>query len=147
MKHFLLAVVAVLSFAAARAQTQPVFWKVSATPAGGGNYTLSFHAVLTPGWLLFSLHPGADNNLVAPSFKIDPATATVTGEPSEQGFASDLQLPGIDGLSRSYSTEALFNVPVKAAKGRTVKGSYTYQLRNREGSLPPKTVSFSVKLP
>lgn len=147
MKQFLLAALAILTIGSARAQSQQIEWKTSATSTGKGTYNLIFHAVLTRGWLLWSLHPGVDKSLVAPSFKVDPATATVTGETSEQGFTSDLQFPGIEGYTRSYNTEAMFIVPINGTKGKTVKGSYTYQLRNKDASLSPMTVPFAVKLP
>lgn len=147
MKHFLLAVIAILTIGTARAQSEQVQWKVSATSTGKGTYNVTFHAILTRGWLLWSLHPGVDKALVPPSFKFDPATATVVGEPSEQGFTSDLEFPGVEGYTRSYNTEALFIVPITGKKGSTVKGSYTYQLRSKNSSLSPKTVPFTVKLP
>lgn len=151
MKPFLLVLFAMLSFGTARAievdTSQKSVWKISATPVGPGTYNIIFHLELGFGWYTWSLHPGVDQSFIPPTFDIDRATASAVATPSEQGITTEIQLPGKTGYARIYTSEAMFILPVKAAKGKTVKGLYRYQLCNSKGCLPPKTVPFSVKLP
>jgi hypothetical protein len=147
MKGFLLCLLAVMITGFAHAQKGMADWKISAAPAGNGVYTLTFHVQLYDGFVTWSLHPGPDKRLVAPRIDVDPATATVVSGISEQGIATDYKLPGVNGPANAYYSEAMFMQQVKGSRGKTVKGSYTYQLHNGKASLPPKTVPFSVKLP
>ncbi len=149
MRLFLLSMLALLLAGTAGAQdsADPSTWEITATASGNGLYALNFHVRLKPGWHIWSLHPGVDSSLIPPAFDIDEATATPVGPASEQGFSTDMQLPGVEGYARFYNNEALFIRQVKAAPAKTVKGSYTYQLCNDQMCLPPKTVPFSVKMP
>lgn len=125
----------------------PSTWNTQIVAAGEGTFNVEFNVKLEPSWHMWSLDPGGDGTLIAPSFDFEKGNYTLIGKPQETGKVIEAVMEGIDGKVRFFSKEAQIIQAIKGKSGETVKGSYTYQLCNDMMCLPPKTVPFSVRIP
>ena len=124
----------------------PSTWTTKVVPAKDG-YDLVFHIALEPKWHVWALDAGGDGMMIPTSFTFDPGNYSLIGAVREEGKLVVTDMDGIDGKVRYYSDSADFRQALRGKTGDIVKGSFTYQLCNESICLPPKTQTFSVRIP
>ncbi|MBL7719208.1 MAG: hypothetical protein JNL72_10270 [Flavipsychrobacter sp.] len=133
--------------AGAQIVKEPAEWTVETKKTGADSYDIIFHLKLKTGWHIYSLTPGGDGSLIAPSFKLDNSTGVkLNGAVSEKGKMVKKKMEGIKGVVNYYSGTVDYTQPVTATGTPRVTGSYRYQVCTDEMCLPPKTKKFDVIL-
>lgn len=131
------------------AQTEEVHarWSYEAKKKAKGEYELIFHLKLEKGWHIWSLKPGGDGFLIAPSFDIDDNPDIVNAsEVVEQGKVIKSEMDGVDGTVAYLSEKVDYVIRVKVKGKTTIKGTHTYQICNDRMCLPPTDEHFELEI-
>jgi thiol:disulfide interchange protein DsbD len=152
MKHLLasgLFMIACLFACTANAQiSDPSHWTFAAKRISPTEVEITAQVKLDGNWHVWSLEPGGDGTLIAPSFEFEKGTA-VMGKPGETGTRQSMKLEFLEeGKQQVYyfEHEVTFSQKIKAKGGTTVKGEVEYQLCNDQMCLPPRSRQFDLKL-
>ena len=125
----------------------PTTWNFSIKKVNGGDYTLTALCKLKPEWHLWSLTPGGDGMLIAPSFTFEKnKDIAAVGKVEEKGKKISQEFPGVDGVTHYFEKEVTYTQKFKASKNTTLKGSVNYQVCDHSQCLAPKDKSFSVEI-
>ncbi len=151
MKHLLvsgLLSIACLFACTAHAQMvkDPSHWTFAAKRISATEVEITASVKLDGNWHVWSLEPGGDGTLIAPSFEFEKGTA-VMGKPAETGTRQSMKLEFLEeGKQQVYyfEHEASFSQKIKT-KATTVKGEIEYQLCNDQMCLPPRSQTFDLK--
>ena len=128
-------------------QKDPSHWTIQAVPLEKNTYRIEFKVHLDPSWHIWTLNPGGDSRIIAPSFKFNPGNFKLIERIGEQGMAVEGVLGGFKSPAYFYQSDAIFTQIVEAKKGIVITGSYTYQICGNKNSLPSVTKPFKVKMP
>jgi len=123
----------------------PTTWTYEVKKKSATDYQVIFHLSLKSGWHIWSLHPGGDGSLIAPSFEMKDGVV-LKGEPMEKGKAITTTSVGIDGKVTYLAGKVDYVVNVTAKNKKKITGQYTYQVCNEQTCLPPKTKDFTVDI-
>ncbi len=122
----------------------PTSWTFEAKKKSGTTYQLIFHLNLkTAGWHIWSLQPGGDGTMIAPSFTFANNTRLkLKGSVTEKGKKTTTTMEGIEG-KMSYLTGKVDYIQEATISGTgKIFGSLTYQVCNDKMCLPPKDKNF-----
>jgi hypothetical protein len=118
-------------------------WRFEAKKKSGNQYELIFHLTLPKGWHIFSLTPGGDGSLIAPSFVFDTNShLTLIGKVTEKGDLIREKMEGITGMVRMYEGGVDYIQRATITTKDQIAGTLTYQICNDKMCLPPKDKSF-----
>lgn len=126
-------------------QEDPASWKYEIKKKSATEYQLIFHLDLKPEWHIWSLHPGGDGDLIAPSFTLDKdPNVKLLGKVVEKGKATNTKMEGITGKVNYLSGKIDYTQNVTVTGNSTmIKGKHTYQVCNDRMCLPPKDKEFT----
>ncbi|MDI9320013.1 MAG: cytochrome c biogenesis protein CcdA [Phycisphaerales bacterium] len=134
------------TFVQAQIEADPTTWSYDIKKVEGDNYLIRFHLKIKEGWHIYSLSPGGDGSLIAPSFAIkSPKTATIKGKIKEQGKVTTKTEEFI-GTYRYLTDKVEYTVPVIVKENGKVAGTYRYQVCDESHCLPPFTKQFSFNI-
>lgn len=146
MKKLLLALVALLSFGAAKAQIEhPVEWSYAAKKVSATEAVVLFKATIQDGWHIYSLNV-KDGGPVKTSF-------TFTKSPDYTLVGAASEPTPITKFEKSFSMNVSYfeksvifqqKIKIKAGKPLVVKGQLEYMVCNDHKCLPPDDIDFSV---
>lgn len=118
-------------------------WRFEAKKKNGNQYDLIFHLSLPKGWHIFSLNPGGDGSLIAPSFAFDTSSSLkLIGKVTEKGDLITEKMEGITGRVRMYEGSVDYIQHATYTGNGQITGMLTYQICNDKMCLPPKDKSF-----
>lgn len=130
----------------AQIEQDPTTWTFDVKKKSGNEYDLVFKVHLKKEWHLYSLNPGGDGSLIAPSFEFDKNSAVrLMGKVKEKGKNKMIteEIDGIDGAVHYYEDEITYTQSVSVNKNTKITGTYGYQTCNHEKCLNPTTKPFS----
>jgi len=135
--------VAIPSFA----QDDPTNWKYEVKKKSATEYQLIFHLTVNKGWHIWSIHPGGDGSLIAPSFTFVPnGKVKMKGTVDEKGTPTTTSMDGIDGKVTYLSGTVDYIQNVTVTGNGKITGTQTYQVCNDRMCLAPKDKEFSFEI-
>ncbi|MCD2426000.1 protein-disulfide reductase DsbD N-terminal domain-containing protein [Niabella pedocola] len=149
MKSIVLALVAVLSLATARAQVDPASWKFTAKKISDKVYEVQMVATLKSGWHLYS-QTQPKNAIAYPTkvgFTNNPLIMRA-GNVKEVGKMEKFHDASTNSTAYQYANTVTFvqKVTLKTAAKTALSGTVEYQTCDDKQCLPPKKVPFNVPL-
>ena len=146
VKSFLLLLTVLWASAPSFAQMteDPTSWKYKVKKKSATEYQLIFHTTVKAGWHIWSVHPGGDGSLIAPSFTFAKnSKVKLKGEVTEKGKPTTTTMDGIDGKV-TYLNGAIEYIQNVTVTGSTkITGTQTYQVCSDRMCLAPKDKDFS----
>jgi thiol:disulfide interchange protein DsbD len=125
----------------------PTTWTYEVKKSGDNKYRLVFHLSLKEGWHIYSLNPGGDGSLIAPSFNFDKAPFyTITGKATEKGKLVSKVRDGIDGAVNEYHNRVDYTQEITVRGNGKITGTQEYQVCDETMCLPPKKKAFSFEI-
>jgi hypothetical protein len=125
----------------------PTSWTYEAKKKSGNEYEIVFHLTLKEGWHIWSVTPGGDGTLIAPSFTFDKnEKIEVKGKIKQVGKMVTETMEGIEGKVNFYNGQVDY-IQTLVVKGPTkITGKHEYQVCNAVMCLPPKDRDFSMEI-
>ena len=149
MKKLILAVLPFFFFAVSFAQMEnPVKWIYNVKKNKANVYELHMTAVLQPTWHIYSQDISGDGP-VPTSFTFDKnPLVKADGKMAEMGKQEKEYDKNFGMTLKYYGNKVDFvqKIKLKAAVATIAKGKITYMVCNDKKCLPPKDVSFSIKI-
>lgn len=125
----------------------PTQWNYRVVNIGKGQYDLVFSLKLQTGWHIWSITPGGDGTLIAPTFTFKKHTDyQLVGTVKQAGSLKTELMEGIDGKVNFYSDSVTYTQHITAMPGISIVGTHEYQVCNNQMCLPPKDVDFVFKI-
>jgi Disulphide bond corrector protein DsbC len=122
----------------------PTTWKYEVKKKSATEYQLIFHLNVKAGWHIWSVKPGGDGSLIAPSFTFDNnAKVKVKGAVTEKGKSTTTTMEGIDGKVTYLNGKVDYVQTVTVTGPTKLTGKQEYQVCNDKMCLAPKTKDFS----
>ena len=123
----------------------PTTWTYDLVKAQKGEVDFKFNVKLQKGWHIWSIHPGGDGTLIAPSFTFEKkADFQLQGDIKEIGKMHTDTLEGIEGKVNYYSdTVSYVQHILIMGKSDTLTVTHQYQVCNNQMCLPPKDLKFT----
>jgi thiol:disulfide interchange protein DsbD len=151
MRIFRLSLLIALLFGAGFSHAQiindPTTWTYEVKKSGDNKYKLIFHLSLKEGWHIYSLNPGGDGSLIAPSFSFNRAPFfKSTGKLAEKGKLISKVRDGIDGAVNEYHGKVEYTQEVAVTGNGRITGMQEYQVCDEQMCLPPKKKAFSFEI-
>jgi hypothetical protein len=150
MKYLFPLFVFSLSFIVGRSYAQipdPTTWTYEAKKKSTNEYELIFHLELKEGWHIWSMTPGGDGTLIAPSFTFDKnAQVQLKGAVKQAGKLMTKTMEEIEGKVNIYAGKVDYIQDVVVTGKTSIKGSHEYQVCNDKMCLPPKDKNFSIEV-
>ncbi len=135
--------VAVVAPSFAQMTDDPTAWKYEVKKKSGNEYQLVFHVQLQDHWHIWSMQPGGDGMLIAPSFTFNTNKAVkMNGKMTETGKKTTTTMEGIDGKVNYLSGTVDFTQNVTVNGHTKITGKHTYQVCNDQMCLAPKDKEF-----
>ena len=129
------------------AQEDPTNWKYEVKKKSGTEYQLVFHLTVNKGWHIWSVNPGGDGSLIAPTFKFAPnAKVKMKGTVAEKGAPTTKSMDGIDGKVTYLSGTVDYVVNVTVTGNTKITGTQTYQVCTDRMCLAPRDKEFSFEI-
>ncbi len=149
MKKLFLSVVVILMVVVVKAQIEnPVKWAYSAKKVATGVYELHMTATLQPKWHIYSQDISGDGP-VPTAFVFDKNPLVKTdGTVKEVGKLEKQFDKNFNMVLKFYGNKVDFvqKVKLKTPVSTLTKGKVTFMVCNDQKCLPPKDVSFSIKI-
>jgi len=149
MKRIILLIAMVIITAISFAQMKdPVQWNFSATKKSDKVYQVSFSATVAKPWHIYSqTTPKGGPVPTKIEYKTNPLVA-VNGDAKENGSLKKVhdQYFGVDVKYFSDKVDFVQSVTLKANAKTNIAGTIEYMVCNDQECLPPKKVSFDLKL-
>jgi thiol:disulfide interchange protein DsbD len=123
----------------------PTTWTYDLVKTQNGEVDFKFNVKLQKGWHIWSIHPGGDGTLIAPSFTFEKkADFQLQGDIKEIGKMHTDTLEGIEGKVNYYSDTVSYvqHILIKG-KSDTLTATHQYQVCNNQMCLPPKDLKFT----
>ena len=121
----------------------PTTWSFEVKKKNANDYTLIFHVSVKTGWHIWSVHPGGDGSIIAPTFVFEKnSMLTVKGSVAEKGKPFTTQMDGIEGKVTFLSDKVDYTQEVSIAGKGKIKGNINYQVCSDKMCLPPKDKGF-----
>lgn len=121
----------------------PTNWEYEVLKTATGQYDIIFKLTLQSGWHIWSMTPGGDGTLIAPSFTFNKdANLELVGNIKEEGVMKTENMDGIEGKVNFYSDSVKYIQHFKIKGAATLKFSHDYQVCNNQMCLPPKSREF-----
>ncbi len=151
MRIFRLSLLIALLFGAGFSHAQiikdPTTWTYEVKKSGDNKYKLIFHLSLKEGWHIYSLKPGGDGSLIAPSFSFNKAPFfSSVGKLTEKGKLISKVREGIDGAVNEYHGKVEYTQEVTVTGNGKITGTQEYQVCDEQMCLPPKKKPFSFEI-
>jgi thiol:disulfide interchange protein len=150
MKKLFAAIVALLFVQVtcdAQMVADPTTWSQKIKKVKDGTYELTVDLKLKPHWHIWSLEPGGDGSMIAPSVELDKNPAIkLVGKLSESGKKQTKEFSGIDGLLNFFENAVSYKQTFNVSKNTKVNGTIRYQVCDYKGCLPPKDKKFSIDI-
>lgn len=151
MRIFRLSLLIALLFGTGYSHAQitadPTTWKYEVKKSGDNKYKLIFHLSLKEGWHIYSLKPGGDGSLIAPSFSFNKASFyKPEGKVSEKGKLISKVRDGIDGAVNEFHGNVDYTQEIAVTGNGKITGTQEYQVCDETMCLPPKKKSFSFEI-
>ena len=148
MRIFTLAVLLVTGFCAQAQIKDPVQWTYAATKTADKTYTITITATVASPWHIYSQNTPKGGPVPTKfSFKANPLL-TLNGVINETGKLENTHDENFDVDVKYYSTKVVFTqaVKLKANVKTNITGTVQYMVCNDNQCLPPKQLSFDIKL-
>ena len=149
LKFFLLFVTVLFAAKPSFAQVteDPTTWKYEVKKKSATEYQLIIHVTIKDGWHIWSMKPGGDGSLIAPSFTFAKnSKVKLKGAVTEKGKATTTTMDGIDGKVTYLSGAIDYIQDVTVAGGAKITGTQTYQVCSDRMCLAPKDKDFSFEI-
>ncbi len=125
----------------------PTTWTYSVKKTGANEYEIIFHLELKEGWHIWSMTPGGDGTLIAPSFTFDKNDKVqLKGSVKQTGKLITKEMEGIDGKVNYYSATVDYAQDIIVSAKTKLSGTHEYQVCNDKMCLPPKDKDFSIEI-
>ena len=129
------------------AQEDPTSWKYEVKKKSGNDYQLIIHTTVNKGWHIWSMKPGGDGSLIAPSFTFAPnSKVKLKGPVVEKGQPTTTTMDGIDGKVTYLSGTIDYIQEVTVTGNTKITGTHTYQVCSDKLCLAPKDKEFSFEV-
>lgn len=149
MRKIILQIAAVFFTIAVQAQIEnPVKWTYSAKKISADTYELHMTATVGKGWHVYA-QDLPEGGVVPTSFSFDKNPLIKTeGKVTEVGKQEKNYDKNFKMVLKYYSNKVDFvqKIKLKTAISTVAKGKLTYMVCNDEKCLPPKDVSFAIKI-
>ncbi|MBC7934280.1 MAG: hypothetical protein H7Y86_02820 [Rhizobacter sp.] len=149
IKKITLSLVTALIFsAAAFAQIEnPVKWSFTSKKIADKVYEVYITANLDPKWHIYAQDAGEGPSPTAVNFVKNPLVS-FDGKVKEQGSMEKEYDKNFGSVLKFYSTKVIFvqKIKLRSNVATVLKGSVNYMVCNDKKCLPPKDVTFSIKL-
>ena len=148
LKFFSLLLLTLWVVKPASAQTEdPTSWKYEVKKKSATEYQLVFHLKVKDGWHIWSMKPGGDGSLIAPSFTFKPnSKMKPKGIVMEKGKPVTTTMDGIDGKVTYLSGTVDYVMDVTVTGNTKISGTHTYQICSDKMCLAPKDKDFSFEI-
>lgn len=133
----------------AQMQADPTTWSFEVKKKSGNEYDLILKVNLKKEWHLYSMNPGGDGSLIAPSFTFNKnKDIKLNGKIKEKGKNKLITetIDGIDGAVHYYEDQITYTQAITVTKNTKITGEYSYQTCNHEKCLNPTTKPFSFEI-
>jgi len=121
----------------------PTTWSYEVKKKSATEYTLIVHLQIKDKWHIWSMSPGGDGSLIAPSFSFDNnAKVKLKGKVAEKGMMTTTVMEGIDGKVNYLSGKVDYVQEVTVSGPTKITGKHTYQVCNDMTCLAPKDKDF-----
>lgn len=133
----------------AQIEADPTTWSFEVKKKSGNDYDLILKVDLKKEWHLYSMNPGGDGSLIAPSFSFNKnKDVKLVGKIKEKGKNKLITetIDGIDGAVHYYEDHITYTQAVTVTKNTKITGEYSYQTCNHEKCLNPTTKPFSFEI-
>jgi Disulphide bond corrector protein DsbC len=149
MKKIILAALVLIFAIGAKAQIEnPVKWAYTAKKISADTYELHFTATIGPKWHLYS-QDIPEGGAVPTSITLDKnPLVKADGKVTEIGKLEKVFDKNFNMNLKFYQSKVDFvqKVKVKASISTIAKGKITYMVCNDQKCLPPKDVTFAIKI-
>ena len=127
--------------------SNPIVWSYSAVKVADKTYEIHISAALEEKWHIYSQQAGEGPEPTSFVFTINPLVQLV-GKVKELGKLEESFDPNFNSTLRFYSEKVDFvqKVKLKNNTSTVLKGTLTYMVCNDRKCLPPRDISFSVKI-
>lgn len=125
----------------------PTTWSFSAKKIKGAEYEIQISCKLKKDWHIWSLNPGGDGLLVAPSFDFKKSgDYALLGKMKESGKVVNREFAGTDGVTHSYFNLVRYTQKMTVKKNTVIRGEHMYQVCNESMCLPPVSKKFEFSI-
>ena len=143
LKYVFLLLVCLAAIPAIAQIEDPTTWRYEVKKKSATEYTLIFHLSIKEKWHIWSMKPGGDGMLIAPSFVFDVnKKITLKGKVSEKGKVVTTAMDGIDGKVNYLSGKVDYSVDIAVTGPVKITGKHTYQVCNDQTCLAPTDKDF-----
>lgn len=149
MKKIIPFVLFCFMFSGANAQMiNPVKWNYTAKKVSDKVYDIYMTAVLDENWHIYAQDAGEGPEPTTIKFSPNPLVK-LDGKVKEAGKLQKSFDPNFNSTLRYYSSQVDFiqRIKLKSSASTILKGSVYYMVCDDKKCLPPKEVTFNVKLP
>ncbi len=125
----------------------PVVWTYSAKKISSKQYELHMTATIQPNWHIYAQDAGEGPEPTSFSFSKNPLVK-FEGKVAEIGKLEKAFDPNFNSTLKFYNNKVDFvqKISLKSTASTVVKGTLTFMVCNERKCLPPKDVSFSIKI-